>query len=289
MSESRSVIDSIKNQVKNGGSAFKNFFSIRTPGTQVRVRFLDNLDKAIEITMHTRWQDIDHPCLSYYGKSCPNCDNPDVKDVVFYALNVYNYESKKVEIFFFKASKNSPLNQMVMIYDNSSDDPRRKTITNCDLIIQRNGTGFDTNYVVIQGRKGKFPKADEVKKFTKKQIFELVLKAHNKTGSDVDDYEDPEEDEYYDDEYEEKPRKRKASSKSSKSSKKSTKKKKYEEEYEDYDDEDYEDEYDDDYEEDDYDDYEDEDDEVPFDYDEEDEEEEEYEPPKRRKSSRKRR
>ena len=289
MGESRSVVDAIKNQVRSGGSAFKNFFAIRGSGEQVRIRFLDNLDKAIQITMHTRWQDIDHPCLTYYGKPCPNCDNPDIKAVDFFAMNVYNYETKKVEIFFFKASKNSPLNQIVMIYENSSDDPKRKTITNQDLIIQRNGVKFETSYAVIQGRKGQFPKAGQVKKFTKKEIFDLVLKAHNKVGEEIDDYEDV--DEYEDDE---------VTMEEKRPTKKSMKKPKsrdyddYEEydddeEYEDDDDE-YDDDYDDEVDEDDDEEYEDDDDDeyesdddAPWDDDDDEEEEdEEYEPPKRR-------
>lgn len=287
MGESRSVVDAIKNQVRSGGSAFKNFFAIRGSGEQVRIRFLDNLDKAIQITMHTRWQDIDHPCLTYYGKPCPNCDNPDIKAVDFFAMNVYNYETKKVEIFFFKASKNSPLNQIVMIYENSSDDPKRKTITNQDLIIQRNGVKFETSYAVIQGRKGKFPKAGQVKKFTKKEIFDLVLKAHNKVGEEIDDYEDV-------DEYEEVEMEEKRPTKKSAKKAKSRDYDDYEEyddddEYEDDDDE-YDDDYDDEVDEDDDEEYEDDDDDeyesdddAPWDDDDDEEEEdEEYEPPKRR-------
>ena len=286
--ESRSLFDSIKNDInKSSGGNFANFFSLRESGAKCRVRFLDDFEDGLPVVFHDKWNGFNHPCLKQYGKECPNCDNPEGRTGTVYYWNIYNYETKKVELFGYKANKASPIPGLLSVFEMLGD------ITSQDLIVQRNGTGTGTTYTVLPtGKEVEFKK--EVKLFTEKKILKLLFDNFKNYGDDEDDDD-------YDDEEETVTTKRKSKSKSKA-------KPKYEEDDEDYDfddDDEDEDEYEDeepappkkskskskakrkpepeDEEED------EDDDDLPFDLDEdEDEDEEEELPPPRKKKKSKR-
>lgn len=284
--ESRSLFDSIKNDInKSSGGSFANFFSLRESGAKCRVRFLDDFEDGLPVVFHDKWNGFNHPCLKQYGKECPNCDNPEGRTGTVYYWNIYNYETKKVELFGYKANKASPIPGLLSVFEMLGD------ITSQDLIVQRNGTGTGTTYTVLPtGKEVEFKK--EAKLFTEKKILKLLFDNFKNYGDDEDD------DDY--DEEETVTTKRKSKSKSKA-------KPKYEEDDEDYD-------FDDDEDEDEYEDEEpappkkskskskakrkpepedeeedEDDDDLPFDLDEdEDEDEEEELPPPRKKKKSKR-
>lgn len=258
MTEKRNILDAIKSDIAKSGGNFKNLFGIKKAGDKVRVRFLVDFEDGIEVVMHTKWQDFQHPCLRYKGVECPNCDtsDSDVRTQSHYCWPVYNYETKQQELFFFKAARTTPLPALGAIYETLGD------IVSQDMVIQRNGTGTDTSYAVIPtGKITKF--TANVKPFTKKKMFEMLFAAFNTVSEEetVEEYIER----IGEEEEDETPRKRKQKVKPSK---------KY-----DYDDD--EDEIEDE-EEDEDDDYDEDLDEDEDDDEDEDEDEEELPPPKKK-------
>lgn len=182
--ESRSVLDAIKRDISNSGnSAFKNFFSIKDSGGKARVRFLEDMEDCTRIEFHDQYPGISHPCLEQYGKPCPNCDNPNVKTTTQYCWNVWNYETKQVELFMFKANKSSPIPGLTAIYD------AFETITSADITITRIGTKTDTNYQCVSLPNPK-PFTKEVKLYSEKKKLKLCLEAFNKFADDGGDDDD---------------------------------------------------------------------------------------------------
>lgn len=267
MSEKRSIMDSIKQDIAKSGGNFKGLFRVKKAGDKVRIRFLDDFEDGIDVVMHYKWQGFNHPCMKYKGVECPNCDSNEegLRTQNHYAWNVYNYETKQVEIFFYKAARSTPIPSLAAVYETVGD------ITSQDMVIQRIGDGTDTNYAVIPTGKVT-PLAKKVKKFSKSEIFKQLFAAYNtvsddmtvdeylKTASEVEDEEDEEEEE------EIKPKKKAVSVKKSKKV------------IEEYDEDNDEDDYDEDDDDDDYDEEEDEDD-----------DEEELPPPRKKKPIKKRR
>lgn len=294
--KAKSLVEAMKNRIANAGSGSKgNIFYVKKDG-KVRVRFLNDMEDGLSVMFHDKWQSYTHPCMEYYGKPCPHHNDPEGRNQDFYAWTVWNYETKKREIFLYKANRCSPIPSLISMFETYG------TLCDRDFVITRQGQGTDTTYSVIPMDK-KRSKIDE-EPFSKKEVFKMLLQAFPcEEDGDVDDEDyDVDEDE---DEEEETPKKSKSKTKSKPKSKS-----KYEEEDDEDEDEDDED-YDEDEEEEDeepvrkkskksppkkskskksskYDDDEDEEDDeededLPFDDDEEDEEEEER---PRKKSSR---
>ena len=204
--ESRSLLQAVKEDInKSSGSGFVNFFGIRESGAKVRVRFLNDFEDGLSVVFHDKWNGFNHPCLAQYGKHCPNCNNPEGRTATVYYWNVYNYETKKVEIFGYKANKASPIPGLATIYEELGD------ITSQDIIVQKNGTGTSTSYAVIPtGKVTKFAK--EVKLFSEKKIMKILFDTFNNYGEDADDIDE----EDYDDEDFKSKRKKAAPAKSKK-------------------------------------------------------------------------
>ena len=253
--ESKSVLDAIKSEInKSNNGAFKSFFKIRESGAKVRVRFLQNFEECTQIVFHDKWNGFNHPCLEQYGKDCPNCNNPEARTNTLYCWNIYNYESKQVELFLYKANKATPIFSLMSLYEVVGD------ITQQDIVVQRNGTGTGTTYQCTAVPKtSKFDK--QVKMFSEKKILALCLEAFNKITDEGDETEED------DDEEETVNTKRNTKSVAKKKSKKVPVE-------DDDDDEDFDDED------------EESDDEPPFDEDDDEEEDDEEElPPPRKKAS----
>ncbi len=258
--ESKSVLDAIKSEInKSNNGAFKRFFKIRESGAKVRLRFLQNFEDCTQIVFHDKWNGFNHPCLEQYGKDCPNCNNPEARTNTLYCWNVYNYESKQVELFLYKANKATPIFSLMSLYEVIGD------ITQQDIVVQRNGTGTGTTYQCTAVPKtSKFDK--NVKIFSEKKILALCLEAFNRITDESDSIDDD------DDEEETVNTKRNTKSPAKKKSK-PVLVEDDDDDDEDFDDEDFDDEDDDD------------DDEPPFDDDDDEEEDEEEElPPPRKKA-----
>lgn len=293
--KAKSLVEAMKNRIANAGSGSKgNIFYVKKDG-KVRVRFLNDMEDGLAVTFHDKWQGYSHPCMEYYGKPCPHHNDPEGRTQDLYAWTVWNYETKKREIFLYKANRCSPIPSLISMFETYG------TLCDRDFVITRQGQGTDTTYSVIPMDK-KRSKIDE-EPFTKKEILKMLLQAFPCEEDDDIDEDDYDEDEDEEDEEEEEVTSKKSKSKKSSKSKS---KKRYEEEDEEDEEED------DDFDDDDFDEDEDEEDEEPVrkskskksksksrydedddedDEDEEDDEEEEEEerPRKRTSKTRKKR
>ena len=184
--KSKSLVESMKERISRSGSKKGNLFYLKKDG-KCRVRFLQDMEDGIQVQYHDKFGEFSHPCLSYYGKKCPSCKNPEAKHIDNYVWSIWNYETKRVELFMFKASKASPIQPLISMYENYGN------ITDRDYVIQRNGEGFETNYSVVPMDKKKF-KGDE-EPYSKKKVLKMLLEAAQlPDDEDVDEDDDEEDD-----------------------------------------------------------------------------------------------
>lgn len=255
------ILDEMRNRIRNSGSGKGKMFYLKDRDKK-RVRFLSDIDAAVKVPFHDKWGELNEPCRELVGKTCPNHDRDDIRTKDNFAWPVYNYDQKEVQVFLYKANQNSPIPNLIAMYEAYG------TITDRDYTISRAGSGTDTTYSLVPLDKGKFKFADKFKALSKKAILELVFKAFKNED------EEEEEDEEDDDEEEEGETPKKGKKKEDKKpAKKGGKKSPPWEEEDDEDEED-----------DDEDDGED-DDEEDDDEDEEEDDEEDEEPVKKKSSS----
>lgn len=164
-----SIVDRIRATVENSGSARKEIF-FQKANSKKRVRFLQEIDEAISIVFHDKYGTMQPtPCAAHFGQVCKYCGDSEIKAREKYALTIYNYDDRQVQVFLHYANRNSPLPALVSMLDNYS------TIMDRDYIIQRIGERTDTQYALIPQDRAPF-KAKE-KALSRKQILKLVFEA----------------------------------------------------------------------------------------------------------------
>lgn len=184
-----SVLDKIKDQIKNSSQSFDDEFYLGEDEKQ-RIRFLQDFEDAIEVIWHDEYEEsIDSPCLKYYGLSCPLCDDNDVRTRSVFAWTVYNYDAEQKQIFKYPANKFSPVSSLVQMYESYG------TLLDRDYTITRTGTGFDTDYQSVPMDKAEFdPDGDiDAEPWSKKEMFEKFKAIHNvESYVSSDDRDEPE-------------------------------------------------------------------------------------------------
>lgn len=232
----KSIVQMMKERISKSGKGQKDIFFVKKDG-RVRVRFLTDLEESVVVPFHTKWKEFNHPCLELYGKDCPNCHNSDANTAEFFVFTVWNYETKRCELFIYKATKCTPIPALVTMYETYG------TICDRDYVISRQGEATDTVYTVVPMERKKF-RGDE-QPFGKKQVLKMLLKAYppetdeededeeqetrrkpvkkaaakskgkyaDEDFDDEDDFEEEFEEDDFDDEEEEKPKKKKRANK----------------------------------------------------------------------------
>lgn len=198
-----SLIDSMKERIKNSGANKKEVFYI-APDSKRRIRFLQELDSGFEFKFHSHWnKGINALCAETYGKTCPYCndDDEEMKEYTNYAFSIFDYDSNDVKILLYKATGLTPLPAFIDFFDEYG------TIMDRDYTIKKSGKGMSGNITVLPGERTTF-RNSKAKPYTKKQIINILQKAFPVND---EDYSDDEDDDY---------------SKSKKSEKKSKKKEK---------------------------------------------------------------
>lgn len=165
------LVNSIKNDVKKAGTSKGNFTFVRE-GQKIRVRFLQDMDDGMEVVFHDSFADsINVPCQEIFDRECPYCEDGRVRTRSQYIWCVYNYESKKVELFMFPVNNCSPVPALLAMYDTYG------TITDRDYVISVSGKGPDKKYAVVPMDKAKF-RNEKAKPFSEKKILQLLDKAY---------------------------------------------------------------------------------------------------------------
>jgi hypothetical protein len=174
-----SMLDKIKKKISDASKTVTDEFYVGQD-KKARVRFLTDLEDAMEVLWHDKFEDsINVPCLKHYKLDCPYCKASDkkIRTRQVFAWTIYNYELDKVQIFKFPANNFTPVPSLVAMYESYG------TLLDRDYVISRTGTGFEISYHVVPMDKTKFKKS--VKPFSKEQIMKKWRKKYN-----VDDVED---------------------------------------------------------------------------------------------------
>lgn len=185
-----SLIDSMKERIKNSGANKKEVFYI-APDAKRRIRFLQELDEGYEFKFHSHWnKGINALCAEEYGKDCPYCGDSDeeMKEYTNYAFSVFDYDANDVKILLYKATGLTPLPAFIEFFDEYG------TIMDRDYTIKKSGKGMSGNITVLPGERSTF-RNKKAKPYTKKQIIKILQTAFPVNDSDMYDEDDEDEDE----------------------------------------------------------------------------------------------
>jgi len=181
------LIASMRDRIKNGGSNLRDVFYIAADSKR-RIRFLQELDTGYELHFHSHFgRKINALCGTEYGHDCPYCgdQDPDMKDTVMYAWNIWDYDANAVRIFLYKATGISPVPALIDFYDEYS------TITDRDYTIKKTGQRLNSAISVLPGEISKF--RNKAKPYTKQQIIQILAKAYPFGEEDVVDEDEDDE------------------------------------------------------------------------------------------------
>ena len=171
-----SMLDRIKKKITEASRTITDEFYVGQD-KKARVRFLNDLEDALEVTWHDKYEDgVNTPCHSHFGLSCPFCDlgKSKVRTRQVFAWTIYNFDIDKKQIFRYPANNFSPIPNLVAMYESYG------TICDRDFVITRTGTGFDMNYQVVPMDKSAF-KGDG-KPFSKEVVCKKWAKMYDIQG-----------------------------------------------------------------------------------------------------------
>lgn len=180
------LVDKIKADVKKSGQNKGKFIYFRE-GVKQRIRFLNDMDDGMEVTFHDSFaESINVPCQEHFGRSCPYCDDENLRTRSQYIWSVYNYETKEVQLFMFPVNNCSPIPALMAMYENYG------TIIDRDYVISVSGKQQNKTFSVVPMDKVKF-RNDKVKPYSEKAILKMLDKAFPCDVADDEDNDDEDE------------------------------------------------------------------------------------------------
>lgn len=181
-----SILNSIKKGVANSGSNKGKVLYLKAD-TKKRVRFLDDVEDGIEVTIHDSFDNgINALCLEHVGKKCPYCGDNSIRTRKSYVFNVWDQDAKEVRLFMGYANNFSPLPSLVAMFESYG------TLKDRDYVINREGSQTNTKYTVVPMDKAKF-KNTKAKPYPEKKVIDILAKAFP-VNDDVEDDSDGEDD-----------------------------------------------------------------------------------------------
>lgn len=180
------LVDKIKADVKKSGQNKGKFIYFRE-GSKQRIRFLNDMGEGMEVTFHDSFaESINVPCQERFGRSCPYCDDENLRTRSQYIWSVYNYETKEVQLFMFPVNNCSPIPALMAMYENYG------TIIDRDYVISVSGKQQNKTFSVVPMDKVKF-RNDKVKPYSEKAILKMLDKAFPCDTADDEDDDDEDE------------------------------------------------------------------------------------------------
>lgn len=176
------ILDSIKRDAKKSGQNKGKFIYFRE-GQKQRIRFLQDMDEGLEVTWHDSFEaGINVPCQELFGRSCPYCEDDDLRTRQQYIWSVWNYETKEVQLFMFAVNNCSPIPALVAMYENYG------TLMDRDYVISVTGKQQNKTFSVVPMDKVKF-RNTKAKPYSRKSVLQMLDKAW---PADVEDEEEDE-------------------------------------------------------------------------------------------------
>lgn len=174
------LVDKIKADVKKSGQNKSKFIYFRE-GIKQRIRFLTDMDDGMEVTFHDSFaESINVPCQEHFGRSCPYCDDENLRTRSQYIWSVWNYETKEVQLFMFPVNNCSPIPALMAMYENYG------TITDRDYVISVSGKQQNKTFSVVPMDKVKF-RNEKAKPYSEKSILKMLDKAFPCDDNDEED------------------------------------------------------------------------------------------------------
>jgi hypothetical protein len=171
------ILDSIKKGVAESGSSKGKILYLKD-GSKVRVRFLTDMEDALEVMMHDSFdKGITAICQDHLGKDCPYCDEEGMRHRTAYCWPVWDYDAKEVKIFMGYANSFNPLPALVGMYEAYG------TLTDRDYVITQTGKGTNKQFSVVPMDKVKF-KNPKAKPYPEKKLLDLLDKAYPVNDAD---------------------------------------------------------------------------------------------------------
>lgn len=173
-----SILSKIKKGVESSGSNKGKVVFIRE-GSKVRLRFLTDIENAMEVTIHDSYdRGINAICQEHFGEKCPYCDEENIRTRQAYVFSAFDYDSKEVKLFVGYANNFNPLPQLVGMYEAYG------SLIDRDYVIGREGKQTNTKYTVVPMDKVKF-KNSKAKEYSKQKLLDILNKAYPVNEEDV--------------------------------------------------------------------------------------------------------
>lgn len=185
------VLENIRNDIKKNGANKGKICFIRE-GEKKRLRFLNDMEEAVEIVFHDNWEQRENfPCQVQYGRECEGCDNDNYRTRKFYVWTVYDYEENETLLFMYAVNNCSPIPALAGIYEEYG------TLKDRDYIISCTGKGKSKTFSVVPCDKNKL-RNQKLKPYSKKKIMEIIDKAYPYSlSSDEEQGGDEDEEDLY--------------------------------------------------------------------------------------------
>lgn len=177
------LVDKIKADVKKSGQNKSKFIYFKE-GVKQRIRFLTDMDDGMEITFHDSFEkSIIAPCQEHFGRTCPLCEDEELRHRSQYVWSVYNYDTKEVQLFMYPVNNCSPIPALMAMYENYG------TICDRDYVISVSGKQQNKTFSVVPMDKVKF-RNEKAKPYSDKAILKMLDKAFPFDGEEDEDEDD---------------------------------------------------------------------------------------------------
>lgn len=187
------LINKMKKSIESSGGNRGKFVNKIRADKKVRIRFLQELDSGLEVTMHDSFErGIDAVCRQHFDEECPFCNVEGITTKTKYCWSVWDVDSKEVKVFMWHATSKSPVNFLLSFYETYG------TIMDRDYVLERRGTKFDTTYNVIPMDKSRF-RNDKAKPYSASAIMKMLNKGFPAVEVDYSKGREDDEDEDNDD------------------------------------------------------------------------------------------
>lgn len=168
------MVSIMRQQIERTGSSKADIFYVKS-GDRKRIRFLKDAENAMQVQWHDKFGDGGHntPCLKHYGKPCPYCKmtRDETRTKPMFAWPVYSYADNAVQLFMYRATTHSPINQLLAAYEDKG------TLVDRDYTVARNGEGLDTNYNVIGQDREEFKLKGKVTIPSDEEMLKIIANA----------------------------------------------------------------------------------------------------------------
>ena len=178
------LLDKIKQESKKSGQSKGKFIYFRE-NEKKRIRFLQDTDEGMEIVFHDNFEKgVNVPCQEIFGKSCPYCEDEDLRTRSLFAWSVFDYDANEVKILMQAVNNCTSIPAFMSMYENYG------TLTDRDYIVNKTGKQQNTSFSVVPMDKNKF-RNDKAKALSNKSLLKFLNQAFpDDNQHDEDDDED---------------------------------------------------------------------------------------------------